>query len=214
MLFNPIHHLGAVTRAVETRERDGRTTKVVVASRDYSTTAADLWDALTNPERLPRWFLPVSGDLRLGGQYQLKGNAGGTITGCEPPKALAVTWEYGGQISWLTVTLQRQTDTTTRLTLEHMAHIDGHWEEYGPGAAGLGWDMALLGLGLHLDSGEQVDPKQAEGWFASAAGKDFLGVASADWGRASIAAGTPRDAALAAAERCRVAYTGELPSNA
>ena len=72
----------------------------------------------------------------------------------------------------------------------------------------------LARLGRHLDSGKQVDPKEAEGWFASAAGKDFLGVASADWGRASIAAGTPRDAALAAAERCRAAYTGETPSNA
>ena len=74
--------------------------------------------------------------------------------------------------------------------------------------------MALLGLGLHLGSRERVDPKEAEGWFASAAGKDFLRRASDDWGRASIAAGTPRDAALAAAERSRAAYTGETPSNA
>ena len=213
MSFDPVHHLGAVTRAVENREHDGRPTKVVVATRDYSTTAADLWDALTNPERLPRWFLPVSGDLRLGGKYQITGNAGGTITGCDPPKALAVTWEYGGQVSWLTVRLQRQTNATTRLTLEHMAHIDRHWEEYGPGAAGLGWDMALLGLGLHLGSGNTLDPKEAEGWFASAAGKAFLRDASDDWGRAAIAAGTPRDAALAAADRCRAAYTGETPSN-
>ena len=29
----------------------------------------DVWDACTNPERIPRWFLPVSGDLRLGGRY-------------------------------------------------------------------------------------------------------------------------------------------------
>ena len=44
-----------------------------------------MWDACTDPERIGRWFLPVSGDLRLGGRYQLEGNAGGEILRCEPP---------------------------------------------------------------------------------------------------------------------------------
>lgn len=214
MTFDPTLHLGAVTRVVETRARDGRPTRVVIATRDYPTTAADLWDALTNPERLPRWFLPVSGDLRLGGRYQFEGNAGGTITGCEPPEQLAVTWEYGGMVSWLTVTLAPEAAESTRLTLEHAAHVDARWDEFGPGAVGLGWDMGLLGLGLHVGSREAVDPAEAAGWFASAAGKDFLRTASDDWARASIAAGTPRDAALAAAERTRAAYTGEPPAGA
>lgn len=39
-----------------------------------------MWDACTDPERIPRWFLPISGDLRLNGRYQLEGNAGGAIT--------------------------------------------------------------------------------------------------------------------------------------
>ena len=30
------------------------------------------------PSGFPRWFLPISGELRLGGRYQLTGNAGGT----------------------------------------------------------------------------------------------------------------------------------------
>jgi hypothetical protein len=34
---------------------------------------------------LRRRFPPVSGDLRLGGKYQLGGNAGGEILACEPP---------------------------------------------------------------------------------------------------------------------------------
>src|SRR5882724_8555264 len=29
------------------------------------------WDAMTNAERIPRWFLPISADLRLSGRYQL-----------------------------------------------------------------------------------------------------------------------------------------------
>lgn len=213
MTFDPTPYLGAGTRAVENRERDGRPARAVVVTRDYATTADDLWDALTNPERIPRWFLPISGDLRLGGRYQFKGNAGGTITGCEPPKQLAVTWEYGGDVSWLTVTLAPAPADSTRLTLEHVAYVDdARWDQFGPGAVGVGWDMGLLGLVLHLATREAVDPAQAEAWFATGPGKDFVRRASDDWGRASIAAGTPREAALAAAERTRAAYTGESPA--
>ena len=60
---------------------------MVVASRSYDTDIDDLWEAITNAERIPRWFLPITGELRLGGRYQLQGNAGGTITACEPPRA-------------------------------------------------------------------------------------------------------------------------------
>src|SRR6185369_7315743 len=91
-------YVGAVVRRVEDRDRDGTPVRVVIASRDYDTDVEDLWDALTNPERLPRWFLPVSGDLKPGGRYQLQGNAGGEITECTPPKRLAVTWEFGAQV--------------------------------------------------------------------------------------------------------------------
>jgi uncharacterized protein YndB with AHSA1/START domain len=213
MAFDPIRHIGAVTRVVENREREGRPARAVVATRDYPTTAADLWDALTNPERIPRWFLPISGELRLGGRYQFQGNAGGTITGCEPPKQLAVTWEYSGEVSWLTVTLEPEPTESTRLTLEHVAHVDqARWDQFGPGAVGVGWDMGLFGLGIHVATREVVDPAEAAGWFASEAGKDFLRNASDDWARGSIAAGTPRDAALAAAERTRAAYSGEPPA--
>jgi len=92
-------YIGAVVRRVEDREQEGTPVRVVVATRRYDTDIDDLWDALTNAERIPRWFLPVSGELRLGGRYQLEGNAGGTIKVCEPPHSLAVTWEFGGGMS-------------------------------------------------------------------------------------------------------------------
>ena len=57
-------------------------------------------DAVTSAERIPRWFLPVSGRLELGGRYQLEGNAGGTIRRCERPSHLGLTWELGGDVSW------------------------------------------------------------------------------------------------------------------
>ncbi len=82
--------------------------RTLVIARVYDTTVEDLWDACTNPERLPRWFLPVSGDLKLGGTYAFEGNASGTIEHCEPPHAVNVTWEFGGNTSWVELRLERR----------------------------------------------------------------------------------------------------------
>ena len=54
-------------------------------TRTYDTTAEDLWEALTDPVRLPRWFLPVSGDLRLGaGEALIAGEGGPFCFGSTP----------------------------------------------------------------------------------------------------------------------------------
>jgi uncharacterized protein YndB with AHSA1/START domain len=212
MKIDIARHIGAVTRKLENREHQGKMARVALASRSYDTTIDDLCDAITNAERIPRWFLPVSGELRLGGRYQLQGNAGGTITRCEPPRHLGVTWEYGGEVSWVTVTLTQE-GAGTRLALEHMAHVkDEFWDQYGPGAVGVGWDGGLMGLAEHVASGATVDRAQADAWSASDEGKAFMRGCSEEWGRASIAAGTDAAAAKAAAARTTAFYTGEAPT--
>ena len=96
MEIDVVRVLGLVSRSVRNFEKDGKAASAVTLTRLYDTDVDDLWDALTSKERIPRWFLPVEGDLRLGGRYQLKGNAGGTITACTPPDHFAATWEFGG----------------------------------------------------------------------------------------------------------------------
>jgi uncharacterized protein YndB with AHSA1/START domain len=98
MTFDIEQHLGAVDRSVTALERDGKPARAVSLTRLYATDIDDLWDAVTNAQRLPRWFLPIEGTLEPGGRYQLKGNAGGTIEGCEPPLRLALTWEMQGDL--------------------------------------------------------------------------------------------------------------------
>jgi uncharacterized protein YndB with AHSA1/START domain len=204
--------LGAVVREISSRQHEGRMARVLVAARTYDTDIDDLWDALTGAERIPRWFLPVSGDLRLGGRYQLQGNAGGEIQACEPPRRLAVTWEYGGDVSWVTVKLADDPKGGTRLELEHVAHADPkRWDEFGPGAVGVGWDGVIMGLGRHLETGAAVDPQAAMAWMASPEGKDVLRGSSDAWCAASIATGTDAAAARAAAARTTAFYTGESP---
>src|SRR5215831_5574450 len=121
--------LGAEFRRFENRDHAGKPARVVVAERTYDTDREDLWNALTSRERIPRWFLPVEGDLRLGGRYQLRGNAGGTITACTPPRHFAATWEFGGGTSWIDVKLAPERGKA-RVTLEHTVMIEDHWNQF------------------------------------------------------------------------------------
>ena len=83
MNFDVQANLDAAKRSVSSLERDEKPARAVTLTRSYETTLDDLWDAVTNGERIPRWFLPITGVLGTGGRYQLEGNAGGTITACE-----------------------------------------------------------------------------------------------------------------------------------
>jgi hypothetical protein len=152
--------------------------------------------------------MPVSGDLRVNGRYQLEGNASGTIERCDPPNGFAATWEYGGDVTWIEVRLSAE-NGGTRFELEHIAHVDDErWAEFGPGAVGIGWDMALMGLAQHLSpGGPAVVPEESAAWTASDEGKEFMTSSSEQWCEASIAAGTDEGEARAAAERVTAAYT-------
>lgn len=200
-------HIGAVVRRVADRTHEGKPARVVIATRDYDTDIADCWDALTNGERIARWFLPISGELKLGGKYQFKGNAGGTITRCGPPRHLSATWEMGGGVSWVNVTLTRLTAATTRLELEHIAHPDPHWQQYGPGAVGIGWESGLMGLAEYLRGGG-LRPEDGPAWMATDEGKGFIRLSGEGWRDAAIAGGDDPDTARRQADATIAAYSG------
>jgi uncharacterized protein YndB with AHSA1/START domain len=145
---------------------------VVELRRTYGAPPAAVWDACTNPERIPRWFLPVSGDLRPGGRYALEGNASGEIRECDPPRRLALTWEFGAQSSLVTLDLAPAGERETEFVLRHAVPDDDHWATYGPGAVGVGWDLGLLGLAGHLanftpEPGPEVIRASAAAWGAA-----------------------------------------------
>ena len=188
MGFDVEDHLGAVERFVSTPERIGRPACAVTLSRSFATTVKDLWDAMTIAERLACWLLPVSGQLELGGRYQLEGNAGGVITACQRPSHLALTWEFGGDVSWVEVRFSDDGCGCARLALTHTAHLSDHWREFGPGAVGVGWELGLMGLATHL--WKSTEPNLDEAAFAASAdGKAFITGSSNGWRRAAVAAG-------------------------
>lgn len=208
-MIDVAHHISQIRREVGSRSLEAGEARVSTITRVYDTDPADLWDACTNPERIPRWFMPVSGDLGVGGRYQLEGNAGGVVERCDPPRSFAATWEYGDQVSWIEVRIEPAGDGA-RLRLEHMAHVDDElWDQFGPGATGVGWDLGLLGLSLHLTSGETVDPAAVAEWMQSDEGRECVALSSQAWCDASIAAGTEPAAAKEAAERTTAFYTEE-----
>jgi uncharacterized protein YndB with AHSA1/START domain len=210
-MIDATQQINAVRRRIGSRVLEAGEARTLTISQTYNADLEDVWDALTNAERIPRWFLPITGDLRLGGHYQLEGNAGGTIERCDPPKSFAATWENGGQVSWIEVRLTPEAEGGTRFELEHVAHVDDDlWAQFGPGAVGIGWDLGVMGLALHLGSepSSAVDPQEAAAWTASDEGRRFMTLCSERWCDASVAAGTDEAEARAAAERITAMYTG------
>jgi uncharacterized protein YndB with AHSA1/START domain len=212
-MIDVTQQINAVRRRVGTRTLEAGEARVVTVSQVYDAAIDDVWDACTNPERIPRWFLPVSGELRAGGRYQLTGNASGTIQRCDRPQGFAATWEFGGQVSWIELRLKAEGDSRTRLELDHIMHVDDRWEKFGPGAVGIGWELGLNGLAIHVASGRAVDPEEAASWAASAEGKRFIELSSDRWAEADIEAGTADSAARSAAARTTAFYTGAAPEH-
>ena len=203
---------GAEFREVHDLTCDGQPVRAVVGARVYRTDRDDLWNALTDAERLPRWFLPVTGQLEAGGRYKIEGNAEGSILKCAPPEELKLTWEFGGHVSWVRVTLAEES-AGTRLTLEHSMPKDeeseAHWAQFGPGATGVGWDLGFLGLALHLDSGGgKIDQDENNAWMTSDAGKAFMRTSAEGWREAHVKAGEDPGVAGEMAKRTGDFYTG------
>jgi uncharacterized protein YndB with AHSA1/START domain len=135
----------------------------------YDTGIDDLWSAVTDPERLARWWGRVKGDLRPGGELRMFiESAGldstGRVETCEPPRRLRVTSRETDE-SWagsapgapppfdsvIDVTLTPDGDRT-RLVVEISGLPLSKIAFYGAG-----WQMHLENLGAYLGGQERAD---------------------------------------------------------
>jgi uncharacterized protein YndB with AHSA1/START domain len=213
-MIDIVREIDAVQREVHSGRTAAGEGRQVRLQRTYDAPIDDVWDALTNPERIGRWFLPISGDYRLGGTYQFEGNAGGEIVECSRPNRLKVTWVYGptpepGAASEVEIRLTPAGDDATLLEFDHTAIVpDEMWDMYGPGAVGVGWDGGMLGLGLHLRGGSVDDP---EAWQLSPEGRDFNTRSARAWGEASRVAGEDEETVARNIQNTIAFYTGEPP---
>lgn len=212
--------IDAVTRELEDTTHDGEEARVQRLTQDLPATLPEAWGAVTDPARITSWFQPVSGDLTVGGNYQIEGNAGGTVLACDPPRngraEFRVTWEFGGNVSWLEVRLRAVTPERTRVELAHTAPIASvpaeMWNTYGPGATGVGWDGGMLGLALNLGAQDAaLSPAEAEAWAFTPEGQAFYRAAADSWAVAHVAFGADPETAAQAADATYRFYTAQAP---
>ncbi|MFF4273672.1 SRPBCC family protein [Streptomyces sp. NPDC001536] len=198
-------HREVGTRKVETGEAHA-----VLLRRTYDAGIDDVWDAVTSPERIGRWFLPVTGEFRLGGSYQLEGHAGGEILECVAPERLRVSWLYGPDpgFSEVEVRLTPDGEGRTVFDVEHVAVVpEDFWNQFGPGAVGIGWDSIALGLGMHL-AGRGMSREESEAWQGTAEAKEFFRRSGEEWGAAYAASGADPETVAATTAATVGAYTG------
>ncbi|MFC0676040.1 SRPBCC domain-containing protein [Brachybacterium hainanense] len=192
--------MDAVRRGLEI-EADGEAVRLrIELTSNIAESPAQLWPHLTDPSELSRWYGPVGGDLREGGEYSAAGGAGGRILEVSAPHKLALTWEYGTNVDSLLLRLDPEDDGTTELSLVHTCEMPREiFAQYGPGASALGWEIALLGLAAYTGGwaatcqGEV--PQPGPQWLTGPEGADFVRAWSIRWAAASVAAGTEEEAA-------------------
>jgi uncharacterized protein YndB with AHSA1/START domain len=177
--------IDAIRRSVTRQPSETGEVVSVLLQRDYRGSVQDVWDAIADPERMKRWFLPVSGDLREGGDFQLEGNAGGRILRCDPPRLLRVT--FGSDESIVEVRLTPKGDEETYLELEHTVPIALAGSGAGALYVGPGWDGALMALGLYTAGVMTDDPVAAAN---SAEGQEFSRQSVVAWTSVIRASGT------------------------
>ena len=187
-------HLQAVHREVSHTGGDNEMVAVVMR-RTYQADIDDVWSALTDPERVRRWFLPLTGDLRVGGSFQLEGNAGGDILDCSRPERLRVT--FGGPDSVVELRLAAVAQGSTTLELDHRVPLAMAGSVAGSIFVGPGWDGAFLGLALFLAGEVADDPVAAAN---SLEAQEYSRKAVGSWVEVSARSGLASDDEIAGAK--------------
>ena len=199
-MIDTIAQIGAIQREVATRPAESGEVVSVLLRRVYQASVEDVWDALTDPDRIRRWFMPISGDLREGGDFQLEGNAGGRILRCEPPRLLRAT--FGGDESFVELRLAPDGDDGTALELEHTVPLAFAGSGAGALYVGPGWDGAFRALGLFLDGHVADDPVAAA---SSSEAIEFSRQSVDAWTDAIAGSGTAGPEEIAAAREASLA---------
>lgn len=143
--------------------------RTALMRRHYDARVEEVWNACTDPNRLNRWFLPVTGDLRLGGTFSLEGNASGEIVHCEPPHLLRLTWAYGSRpVDEVELRLYPGENGGTVLELEHatvtkLVEWEGQQLDVISGV-GSGWELPLTRYLTKYLWGKLPDAPAAE-WY-------------------------------------------------
>jgi uncharacterized protein YndB with AHSA1/START domain len=119
----------------------------------YDTDIADLWSAITEPDRLARWIATVEGDLRVGGtiqaQFTSTWEGPGRIDVCEAPNRLLLTMEPESEDEAEIEAMLTAEGARTRLVVEERGLPLDVLHKHGAG-----WQAHVEDLGRYLAGGE------------------------------------------------------------
>lgn len=175
--------VAAVQRVVSQHSIDCGPWVSLLLRRHYPAPIRGVWGALAEPDRLRRWFLPVTGDLREGGRFRLEGYADGEVLRCAPPRLLKMTFGSDAGVVEL-----RLSEMDGGCGFEMMHSVPLALDGSGAGAltVGPGWDVSLLALDGFL-RGEYFDPVE---WENSPEVQEFSRQAISAWATAVEDSGT------------------------
>jgi uncharacterized protein YndB with AHSA1/START domain len=140
---------------VLSRRDDG---PAVTLEHTFRTGADDLWQAVTDPERISRWMAPttVDGPPAVGARYVIDfggdGSSRGAVTRCEAPTGYEVTWELDGEPDSVVAVRVAAAPGGAVLRIEH-TRLPAN-QAHGHAA---GWQAHLAALGAQLEGGPAPD---------------------------------------------------------
>ena len=139
---------------------------VALAARHaFAASPADVWAAITDADRMSAWMAPVTGDLRVGGEWTISydnGAASGTICECDPSRRFVTTWAWAHEPerppSTVTVELHDGPDGGTVVSLRQ-ERSSAPGEGYAAG-----WYSYLRSLDRFLDGRDASESDWQADW--------------------------------------------------
>lgn len=128
----------------------------------YPADIGDVWSALTDPQRLARWYGKVEGDLRIGGEFTdfvsgSESEGRGRIEVCDPPRQLRFTSVREGEGPKVSVAVDlADAGAQTVLVVEVRGLPPDNLYAYGAG-----WQVHVEDPAAHLQG------QQRPGWPAT-----------------------------------------------
>jgi uncharacterized protein YndB with AHSA1/START domain len=146
----------AMRRGDVTREDDGR--QRLEFRRSWPDPIADVWSALTEPDRLARWIGVYEGERAVGGTGMFtmtheEGDAVGeptTIVECDPPRRLVIEWVQQDTHAWRIDLDLWVEDGRTWLRFTQVFPADADVVDFA-----MGWHWYLEKFGAELEGRSQ-----------------------------------------------------------
>lgn len=155
--------------------------------------AKELWQVMTRPRELRRWFSPVSGHTRRGGTFYVGDSSWGTVLSVVPERRFASTWNFDDRSSTLAIDLTPPfepefEETSTLVSLTHASDLSSEaWESYGVLAVGAAWDALAYKLALYLtDPGTLRIQRAIAAWEKSEDAAAFMTESVQRWTEATV----------------------------